>query len=373
MSNMPRKVIAAVGGLTATWERNVFERLAGYVTRWPVLVIALWLVVPAALLAARPPLSEAMKQHPVAMVPADAPAMATAAQMTDAFHESGQDNLLLVVLTDDGGLNPADEDTYRALVVALRSDDHDVKMLQEFVSTPQLRDVVTSKDHKAWILPVGLAGELDTPLGNEAYQHVTETVQRVAGGSALKVNVTGPSATIADITSVGDRDMHNIEIATAVLVLLILLVIYRNPMTMMLPLMTIGASLMTARGVVSGLAQIGLGDVQRDRDPDDRDDRRGRNGLRRLPDQSLPRAPAHGNGLRHRRRLGATVHRQGDRGVGGDGGHHLLMHELRQARAAVHRRARAGHHGLHRHAGRVHAAARHPGARGPSRLGQAPP
>ena len=53
--------------------------------------------------------------------------------------------------------------------------------------------------------------------------------------------------------------MHNIEIATAVLVLLILLVIYRNPLTMMLPLITIGASLMTARGVVSGLAQIGLG------------------------------------------------------------------------------------------------------------------
>ena len=59
---------------------------------------------------------------------------------------------------------------------------------------------MTSKDHKAWILPVGLAGELDTPVGNDAYQHVTETVQRVAGGSALKVNVTGPSATIADIT-----------------------------------------------------------------------------------------------------------------------------------------------------------------------------
>jgi RND superfamily putative drug exporter len=242
-----------------TFRWQVFSWVGRFATRWPLLVIAIWLALPCALFFAFPPLSEAIRNHPVPLIPSSAPSMQTAQKMTDAFHESGQDNLLLVVLTDDGGLNPADEEVYRALVVALRSDDHDVKMLQEFVSTPQLRDVVTSKDHKAWILPVGLAGELDTPLGNEAYQHVTETVQRVAGGSALKVNVTGPSATIADITSVGDRDMHNIEIATAVLVLLILLVIYRNPMTMMLPLMTIGASLMTARGVVSGLAQIGLG------------------------------------------------------------------------------------------------------------------
>jgi RND superfamily putative drug exporter len=185
--------------------------------------------------------------------------MVTAQKITDAFHESGQDNLLLVVLTDDGGLTPADEDTYRALVTELRKDSRDVKMLQEFVDTPALRDVVTSKDHKAWVLPVGLAGELNTPVGDDAYRWVTEIVKRVTGGSSLKINVTGPSATVTDVTDVGDRDMHNIEIATGVLVLTILMIVYRNPMTMMLPLITIGASLMTARGVVSGLSQVGLG------------------------------------------------------------------------------------------------------------------
>ena len=243
--------------LLPRWQ--IFSWLGRQITRWPLLVIALWPALPCALFFAFPPLSDAIRQHPVPLIPSSAPSMQTAQKMADAFHESGEDNLLLVVLTDDGGLTPADDNTYRALVTALREDSRDVKMLQEFVGTPQVRDVATSKDHKAWVLPVGLAGDLDTPVGDDAYQRVTETVKRVAGGFSLKANVTGPSATIADLTTVGDRDMHNIEIATAVLVLIILMVVYRNPMTMMLPLVTIGASLMTARGVVSGLSQVGLG------------------------------------------------------------------------------------------------------------------
>jgi RND superfamily putative drug exporter len=230
-----------------------------FATHWPLLMIAIWLALPCALFFAFPPLSGAIREHPVALVPASAPAMVTEQQMTDAFHESGGENLLLVVLTNDNGLGPPEEAKYRALVVALRSDDRDVKMLQEFVSAPALREVVTSKDHRAWILPVGLAGGLDTPQGSDAYQRVSEIVHRVVDGSSLKVGLTGPSATIADLTDVGARDMHRIEIATVVLVLVILMVVYRNPLTMVLPLITIGASLMTARGVVAGLSQIGLG------------------------------------------------------------------------------------------------------------------
>jgi putative drug exporter of the RND superfamily len=243
--------------LLPRWQ--IFSWLGRQITRWPLLVIALWLALPCALFFAFPRLSDAIRQHPVPLIPSSAPSMQTAQKMADAFHESGEDNLLLVVLTDNGGLTPADEDTYRALVTTLREDSRDVKMLHEFVGTPQLRDVVTSKDHKAWMLPVGLAGDLDTPLGGDAYRRVDEVVARVTGGSSLTANVTGPSATIADVTDVGDRDMHRIEIATAALVLMILMIVYRNPATIMLPLVTIGVSLMTARGVVSGLSQVGLG------------------------------------------------------------------------------------------------------------------
>ena len=43
------------------------------------------------------------------------------------------------------------------------------------------------------------------------------------------------------------------------MVLGILLIVYRSPVTMLLPLITIGIELVTAQGIVSGLAQLGLG------------------------------------------------------------------------------------------------------------------
>src|ERR1700684_2914045 len=43
------------------------------------------------------------------------------------------------------------------------------------------------------------------------------------------------------------------------MVLLILLLVYRNLVTMMLPLITIGISLATAQGILAGLAELGLG------------------------------------------------------------------------------------------------------------------
>ncbi len=129
----------------------------------PWAVVGLWVALAVVLPLTFPSLNEMAQKHPLAMLPADAPSSVAAKQMTEAFHEPGGDDLLLVVLTDERGLGPAHEATYRKLVDALRDDQQDVVMLQDFVGTPALRSFLTSKDGKSWVLPVGLAGALGTP------------------------------------------------------------------------------------------------------------------------------------------------------------------------------------------------------------------
>lgn len=74
------------------------------------------------------------------------------------------------------------------------------------------------------------------------------------------MHLTGPAATVADLTVAGQRDRLPIEIAIGVLVLLVLLIVYRNPITMLLPLIGIGISLVIAQSVVAGLSHTtGLG------------------------------------------------------------------------------------------------------------------
>ena len=232
------------------------RRLADFVVRWPWVVIGLWVAIAVALPLTFPSLNEMAQKHPLAILPSDAPSSVTARKMTEAFHESGSEDLLLVVLTDDKGLGPADEAAYRKLVDALRQDTRDVLMLQDFVSTPPLRSAVTSKDDKAWVLPVGVAGELGTPRSYAAFNQIGDIVKHAVTGTPLTAKLTGPAATVADLTVAGDRDRLPIELAIAVLVLIVLLVVYRSAVTMLLPLITIGLSLVIAQAVVAGYSQL---------------------------------------------------------------------------------------------------------------------
>ncbi len=229
--------------------------------RRPWVVIGCWLALALVLPMTVPSLTQMAQRHPVAILPAQAPSTATAKKISQAFHEAGSENVLIVLLTSENGdkaLGPADENVYRTLTDRLRQDTKDVVMLQDFLSSPPLRDLLVSKDGKAWILPVGLSGELGTPESYRAYNDVAGIVQRTLGtaGSSLKANLTGPAATVADLTDSGARDRVSIELAIAVLLLVILAAIYRNPVTMFLPLITIGASLVTAQAAVSGVSVL---------------------------------------------------------------------------------------------------------------------
>jgi putative drug exporter of the RND superfamily len=205
---------------------------------------------------ASPSLGEMAQKHPLAILPSDAPSSVTALKMTQAFHEPGNDDLLLVALINENGLGPADEVTYRKLVDALRDDPADVVTVQDFISTPQLRKFLTSQDQKTWVLPVGLAGELGTPRSFDAFNRVSDIVERNVAGSPMKVHLTGPAATVADLTVAGQRDRLPIELAIAILVLAVLLVVYRNAVTMLLPLVTIGSSLVIAQAVVAAFSEL---------------------------------------------------------------------------------------------------------------------
>jgi len=232
------------------------RRLADFVVRWPWLVIGVWVAIAVALPLSFPSLNEMSEKHPLSILPSDAPSSVTARKMTEAFHESGSEDLLLVVLTDDKGLSPADEATYRALVDTLRKDTRNVVMLQDFISTPPLKSIVTSKDNKAWVLPVGVAGELGTPRSYEAFNQITDVVKHTVAGSSLTANLTGPAGTVADLTVAGQQDRMPIELAIGVLVLIVLLIVYRSAITMLLPLITIGLSLVIAQSVVAAYSAL---------------------------------------------------------------------------------------------------------------------
>ena len=229
--------------------------LGRFVVRAPWLMIAAWIAVVGVLTVAFPPLTKVVEGQTLQPLPPKA--MAAAEQMAKDFGESAQ-NILIVVLTDERGLQPADEDVYRKLATTLRGETNDVSGVQDIVATPALRSVMVSPDNKAFYLAVNLRAPAGSPQSSQAYQRIAEIAKRATASSALTADVTGQAAIVGDASIVSARDMHVIEIATALLVLIILLVIYRRPVTVLLPLITIGISVTAAQGVVSALTQLGL-------------------------------------------------------------------------------------------------------------------
>lgn len=237
---------------------GAFGALGTAIVAHPWIVIGIWLVMAVALPPLFPSLATVIQQQPTSPLPLDAPAIVANRDIAQAFPTSGSDNTVLVLMTDEGGLDRADEQTYRQLVGRLDRSSHDVVTLQEFIGTPELRETLSSADGKAWIMPVGIRGELGSVESNEAYARVADIVRTSVAGSDLTVHLTGPAATVADFVDVNLRDQARIEAAIITFLLVILLIIYRNPITMLLPLITIGVSLNIAGALLAGASQFGL-------------------------------------------------------------------------------------------------------------------
>ena len=238
--------------------RGVFGVIGRVVVRWPWLVIAFWIALAAAVTLAFPPLAVLAQKAPASILPANAPSVVSQKEMAAAFKEASSDNILLVVLTKESGFTPADEAVYADLVDRLRADTEDVAALQDFVTTPPLREILVSKNNKSWLLPVNIVGEMGTPKAVAATKRGIETVNQTVAGTGITADTTGPAGTFNDIQDIGDRDRVTIEVVTVLALLTILLMVYRNILTMILPLITIGVSLVTAQGVVAGLGSAGL-------------------------------------------------------------------------------------------------------------------
>ena len=106
---------------------GIFPRLADIVVRWPLLVIGLWIATAATLALALPPLPVVAAKQQVNPLPDDAPTMVVNRQMQEAFQSTGASSILLIVLTDENGLTPADEATYAETGRRLASDSQDSK------------------------------------------------------------------------------------------------------------------------------------------------------------------------------------------------------------------------------------------------------
>ncbi|WP_204158298.1 MMPL family transporter, partial [Mycolicibacterium mucogenicum] len=205
-----------------------------------------------------PKLETVVRRQSVDLIPRDVPSFQTVDRMSTAFGEQGSKTMLFVAMEDPAGLSDRARQRYAVLIDRLRADHAHVLLVQDLLADSVTRTQAVSRDGKAWYLPVGIAGALGDPTAAESVVAVRAIVTGVFTGSGVSAYVTGPAATFSDQISSAEHDLLFVSIATAGLIALILLMVYRSLFTALLPLLVIGLSLAVGRGVLSGPGESGL-------------------------------------------------------------------------------------------------------------------
>lgn len=241
--------------------REYSARLAAlgrFTVRHKALTIGTWLGAAIVLAVLFPQLETVVRQQSVDLIPRDAPSLQTVERMSAAFGEQGSKTLLFVAMEDPAGLTPAARQRYDRLVQQLRADTEHVLLVQDLLADPVTKTQAVSADGRSWYLPVGVAGTLGDPAAAESVESVRDLTAEVFADSSTTAQVTGPPATFSDMIAAAEHDLLLISIATAAMIALILLIVYRSVFTALLPLLVIGLSLAVGRGVLSALGEMGM-------------------------------------------------------------------------------------------------------------------
>ncbi|MEI8084447.1 MAG: MMPL family transporter, partial [Actinomycetes bacterium] len=242
-------------GAQGTQGRGFFARA---VRRSAVVLILAWLALAVVSNLAVPSLEQVAKEHAVSLSIQNAPAMKARNHIGAVFNEPTGDGMAMVVLDSEQPLGDAAHRYYDELVRQFNDEKTHVLRVQDFWGDPMTAQAVQSGDGKAAYVQVFLAGNQGENLANESVEALREIVERTPAPDGVKAYVTGPTPLSADLAHIGDKAALKITVATAVVIAIMLLLVYRSISTVTLVLVMMGIVLAAVRGVVATLANHGL-------------------------------------------------------------------------------------------------------------------
>jgi putative drug exporter of the RND superfamily len=213
--------------------------------KWVALLVWILIFVVGGMLAGR--LEDVQKNDQSSFLPGEAESVRALEQQREA---SGSDAIPAVVLYErDGGLTPADLEAVAA----------DREAILAAVSVEgEAPPPIPAEDGQAAQLLVPMAEE-DGFLFGEDVQEIRRLVGSDPDGGTrddgLQVWVTGPGGLQGDFLDVFADIDTTLLMATATIVIIVLLVTYRSPVLWLLPLLSVAAAEISARAGVVLLAE----------------------------------------------------------------------------------------------------------------------
>ncbi|MBV9800370.1 MAG: MMPL family transporter [Solirubrobacterales bacterium] len=229
----------------------MFATLSRSVIAHPWRTIAVWLVAAGLVIALSPSLSTYTTSNQQAFLPGSFESVKAQNVGNKYFPaQSGATGSIVVSRNDGGKLTSGDQQKVQGLVSSLSNDKI------PGVTAVKLSSNSLAPNGKVMAPSVVFAGQPGDSKVNSAVDTVRSKTSSYLAGSGLKNGLTGNAAISVDTTNAYDHANTIITIATIVLIVGLLGIIFRSPLISLLPILVIGIVHSAAVGITADLASL---------------------------------------------------------------------------------------------------------------------
>lgn len=222
-----------------------------------VVFIGVWAALSIIMVLFAPSLAEVGVTNEADFLPGEVDSVRTQQQLAAHFPDQTSEGQGLLVFYRAGGLTGVDRQYAQTLERWLVSPDapEQVERVTSIFDNPALESVMVSQNGTTLLMPVDFNTVNYLPDTNDAVVAIREHIADKGQPSGLSVFVTGPAAIGNDLLDTIIESADRTTIATLILVVFVLLLVYRSPVASLAPLLTITAAFLVSRGLLGFLAQ----------------------------------------------------------------------------------------------------------------------
>ena len=239
-----------------------FDSIRKFVTQYPSWVVAGWLVVATGVGLFAPNLTKLAAEGQAHLIDDTAESTLGAKIVRAAWPDQSFESQVVVALERESGLTEADHEFASRLANQFATTERRPTNILRVVgpsSAQEIADRLISADKTVQLVMVPLSTSFVAPSAELAVNWLQKQAKTpgLTPPDGLTVHWTGDAVIGRDYMGYVQTSLDRAAMATVVLLLGVLLAVYRSLRLALVPLVTIGVSLVISRGVLAWLALLG--------------------------------------------------------------------------------------------------------------------
>jgi RND superfamily putative drug exporter len=232
------------------------------VGRRPALIVAIWVALAAAVVRLSPDLTRLAAEGQAKILASDAESRRAAEMVKQSWPAEAYESMAVAVLWRPQGLSEADRKYALRLATRFQEGNGGASEVVRVLgpgSIPEIAQRLLSPDGTVELVAVTLSTAFVAPATQEMVKWMGRQASsaELAIPAGLELRWTGDAVIGRDYMANVQTSLDRAAMATVALLMLVLLAVYRSFWLALVPLLTIGISLLIARGVLAWMMLAG--------------------------------------------------------------------------------------------------------------------